>query len=193
MASECDSVNNQTVDSRHKIFVDCLYKLYSLSPKNERELSKIAADTNVHLLKIGKTFEVRWAFSTFQALKALLKDNGERSVKEASKCRGLASKMSNWMFVSQLCMLKDALRTLKHLSLFFQSIAANIMVANERIQQSKASLTAMKSLPGKSLQKMWADFDLGGSYKGVKLTKTNADSDNFDSTKNNFFNLCWII
>jgi hypothetical protein len=61
--------------SHFKFFIDSLYKFYSLSPKNQRELASIAADTNTSvLLKINKIFEVRWAFSSFLSMKALLRD-----------------------------------------------------------------------------------------------------------------------
>jgi hypothetical protein len=151
-------------------------------------------------MKIGKIFEVRWAFSTFNSLRALLNDfaalhahftllsvNGSRAAKESSKCKGLANKMSSWIFVAQLCMLKDALRSLKNLSLFFQNNDANLINALKKVEQAKAAFRAMKQLPGKSLQKMISCYNLTKSFKGVKLRQTDADVRNFESTKNQFF------
>jgi hypothetical protein len=192
-----DSVNGVY---HFKIFIDSLYKFYSLSPKNQRELASIAADTNTVLLKINKIFEVRWAFSSFLSMKALLRDycalyahllrlseNGDRWTKEASKCKGLANKMSSWIFVSQLCMLKDSLRTLKQLSLFFQSNDANLVSATMKIAQAKASLLAMKDFPGKSLKNMWDMCDSTGSFKGVLLKRTDTDFANFTSLRSQFY------
>lgn len=198
-----------------KIFVDSLYKFYSMSPKNQRDLREIAANMDVVLLKIGKIFEVRWAFSSFLSLKALLKDYAPlhahflkvsalttRSVDITSNCKGLVLKMSKWAFVAQLCMLKDALRTLKHLSLFFQSVNASLISAGSKIEQieqakfeqakskieqAKSCLLAMKDLPGKSLNKMISSFEETKSFRGVILNKSPTDSSQFDSLKRQFF------
>ena len=51
-----DSVN---FISHFRDFIDAVYKMYSLSPKNERELEAIASKLCVELLKIRKVFDIR--------------------------------------------------------------------------------------------------------------------------------------
>ena len=57
-----DDVN---VVSHFKMFMDELYKVYSMSPKNQRELDAVAESLSVELLKIQKVVDVRWVFSSF--------------------------------------------------------------------------------------------------------------------------------
>ena len=52
-------------------FLECLYSLYSQSPKNMRELSNCAHDLNLTLKRIGKVFAVRWVASSFRAVSAV--------------------------------------------------------------------------------------------------------------------------
>ena len=52
-------------------FLECLYALYSQSPKNMRELSNCAHDLNLTLKRIGKVFAVRWVASSFRAVSAV--------------------------------------------------------------------------------------------------------------------------
>jgi len=43
-----------------------------MSPKNQRELAAVAESLSVDLLKVQKDFDVRWCFSSFSAVKAIL-------------------------------------------------------------------------------------------------------------------------
>jgi len=84
-------------------------------------------------------------------------------------------------------MLKDSLRTLKQLSLFFQSNDANLVNATIKITQAKAAILAMKDFPGKSLRNMWDICESTGSFKGVVLKRTDDDFSNFSSLRNQFY------
>jgi len=69
-----NSVDTVNVVSHFRIFIDELYKTYSLSPKNQRQLDNVAESLSVQLLKVQKIFDVRWVFSSFVAVEALLWD-----------------------------------------------------------------------------------------------------------------------
>ena len=123
--------------SHFQMFVDSLYSLYSRSPKNQRELEAAANEVGVELLRVGRMFDVRWVFSSFQAVRALWRDFPalskhlsdsvpSRSGRDKAKYSGLVNKMTTFMFVAELALLKDCLRELKSLSLFFQSRSAQI-------------------------------------------------------------------
>ena len=67
MAHRLELAVKNTVDtvyavSHFRIFIDTLYKVYSMSPKNQRELNCIADSLSIELLKIQKVFDVRWVF-----------------------------------------------------------------------------------------------------------------------------------
>ena len=52
-------------------FLECLYSLYSQSPKNMRELSNCAHDLHLTLKRIGKVFTVHWVASSFRVVSAV--------------------------------------------------------------------------------------------------------------------------
>ena len=98
-----DSVNHV---SYFRDFLDGLYKHFSLSPKNQREVKIVPADIEQEFLKIRKIFDVRWVFSSFTAVRALWRsysflyihlqacsNDSERSSSEKAKCKGLAAKL----------------------------------------------------------------------------------------------------
>jgi len=154
-----NSVDDINVVSHFKIFVDALYKVYSMSPKNQRELNAVAESLSVELLKIQKVFDVRWVFSSFVAVKAVLRDYPAlivhfnncagldtvgRTSKDRSKYKGLVVKLKSWFFLSEACLLKDALRCLKQLSLYLQSHEANILNAASHVDDTINKLQALK-------------------------------------------------
>ncbi|KAK1896086.1 Zinc finger protein 862, partial [Dissostichus eleginoides] len=44
------------------------------STKNAKELEEAAAELNMQILKIGQVFTIRWVSSSFNTVKAVLKD-----------------------------------------------------------------------------------------------------------------------
>lgn len=66
------SVDTVNAVSHFRMFADELYKVYSMSPKNQRELNTIAESLSVELLKVQKVFDVCLVFSSFVAVKAVL-------------------------------------------------------------------------------------------------------------------------
>ena len=120
------------------MFWDSLYAFYSRSPKNQRELEDHANNVPVKLLKVGRVFDVRWTFSSFRAIKTLWQDHPalcqhlkaasddpNRTSAERSKCKGLLLKLSNWFFIAEIAMIKDALRLIAELLLYLQRESAS--------------------------------------------------------------------
>lgn len=54
-----------------KLFMEKLYSLYSMSPKNRRALEQCAAEVGSELLRIGRVLDVRWVASSHRAVKAV--------------------------------------------------------------------------------------------------------------------------
>ena len=61
-----DTVNSV---SHFRDLVEGVYKVYSLSPKNQREIELIAGDIALELMKMQTVF---WVFSSFMSVAALL-------------------------------------------------------------------------------------------------------------------------
>ena len=187
--------------SDFRCFIDEVYKVYSMSSKNQSELQAIADSMSVELLKILKVFDVQWAFSSYVSVRSVLRDfpalykhfcacadNGSgRTSKERSRYKGLANKLQKWFFVSEACMLKDGLRCLKQLSLFMQRADAHIVDAFDSIENAKLQLLALKVENGQTLGKFWANFDRDSCYKGIEISKTDTDDAKFASFRAQFF------
>ena len=103
-----DAVKTCTEVNHFKIFMEKLYSLYSMSPKNRRSLPQCAAEVGCELLKIGRVLDVRWVAPTYRAVKAVWvsyvalytlhfdKASADNSLdsKERSQYKGMASKLS---------------------------------------------------------------------------------------------------
>lgn len=172
-----------------------------MSPKNQCELKSIADDLSIELLKIQKVFEVRWAFSSFVAIRSVLRDypalfqhfcacadNPDKTSKEKRKYRGLDKKLQAWVFVSETCIMKDGLRCLKQLSLLYlQHDESNIVDAFDQTDILKTKLLSLKVENGQTLKKFWANFENDSCYKGVEVCKNDADDEKFNSFRSQFF------
>ena len=88
---------------------------------------------SIELIKVSILYYVRWVFSSFVMLRALLRDypalfahlnycraNPEKTSKEKCKYHSPAKKLQSWLLSAETCVLKDALRCLKQLSRYLQ-------------------------------------------------------------------------
>ena len=71
-------------------------------------------------------------------------ETGGRTSKERSKYTGLLMKLKSRFFVNEACLLKDALRCLKQLSLYLQSHEANVLNAASHVDDTINKLQALK-------------------------------------------------
>ena len=139
-------------------------------------------------------------FSSFVAVKAVLRNyhalflhftecstDSSRAGKEKSKYAGLAKKLQNWLFVSEACMIKDALRCLKQFSLYLQSNQASIIDVLSHLEILKNKLLALKDENGQSLDKFISSFNAESSYKAVEIVMNDNDVTRFQSVKCQFF------
>ena len=195
---------NNAVDSVRSIshlrsFVDSLYSLYSRSAKNQYELEAVSQEVGIQLLRVSKIFDVRWVFSTYTAIRALWRNypalykhfseqasSADRSGAEKAKFNGLAKKMATYTFISEIGLLKDLLRELKTLSLFFQSRSANITEAYARIRLTMVSVQSLKNTDGKSLGKYHSKVRVEKSFKGVSITCSDAQIKEFEQHRLQF-------
>jgi hypothetical protein len=135
-----DALKSVTSTNHFQIFIQSLYNLYSQSPKNQRELSQAAAETETQLLRISGIFTVRWVASSFKSVRAIWRDfpalhqqlcraavDPLRSSTEKAKFSGLCKKLTSVSFIHDLAIMKDVLRELSSVSL--------------KLQQQKISVT----------------------------------------------------
>ena len=113
-------------------------------------------------------FDVRWVFSSFQAVNTIWRDfpalrkhlsDSASSVtgKKKAKYSGLIKKMTTF---TELALLKDCLRELKSLTLYFESRDAQISKCYCRIRNAHVTMKAIKDNYGRSYTKIISEFDL---------------------------------
>ena len=66
-----------------------------------------------------------------------------RSSKEKSKFKGLARKLQSWFLVSETCLLKDALRVLKQISLYLEMNNSTVITAMDHRDSATEQLLAL--------------------------------------------------
>ena len=191
-----DTVNSV---SHYRDLIDSIYKVYSQSPKNQREIDIIANSMSIHFLKVKKVFDVRWVFSSFVAIKAVLRDfpalhrhftessESQKNAKDKSKFKGLAKKLQSWLFLAETTMLKDALRCLKQLSLYMQRQSASVIDALTHVESTKEKLLAMKETNGKSHAKFIDAYSASSHFEAVEIMKNSTDDKTFKAMRSQFF------
>ena len=117
--------------------------------------------------------------------------DNSRSSKERSKYSGLAKKLQSWFFVSETCMLKDALRCIKHLSLYLQSTSASVVDVGCHVTNIKLKLLALKQDNGKSMTKFFSSYQSDQQHKGVDIVKKDTDDAQFTALRCQFFFSHW--
>lgn len=104
--SVCNVSRDVTKVNHFQRFMDSVYCLYSMSPKNQSQNKKISIDLNSELIKIGRIFDVRWISSSFRCASVVwrsfrsLHENFElasqdatRDFKEWQKLKDLKAKL----------------------------------------------------------------------------------------------------
>jgi len=139
------------------------FSLYSMSPKNQRELRLAAVETETELLRIKGIFTVRWVASSFRTARAIWRNfpalckhfvavanDTSRSTAERSKFQGLRNKLASVTFVRDLALLKDVLREISSLSLLLQKRDISIVDAVSATDMTVKVLQALKCHDGQS-------------------------------------------
>ena len=117
-----DTVEKVAGSNNFKIFMDKLYALYRMSPKNNVELRMCASDVEIELLTIGKMLDTRWVASSLRNVRAVwvlfpalykhfqeASMDSRRDALEKRKYSGLAVRISMIQFVQNLGIMMDAL------------------------------------------------------------------------------------
>jgi hypothetical protein len=163
-------------------FVSTLHSIYSMSPKNVKELADICIELDVEMRKIGRVFDVRWVASSLRTVKAIwtsyealyahfasAANDETRLDKIRAKFRGLRNKLRSKNFVLNLAILYDILQELSNLSLKLQDRATDILLADRYINVTIRFLKMMTwskdqhfTFATQAVEKM--------SFKNVSLT-----------------------
>jgi len=176
-----DTIHEVSGTNNFKIFLDKLYALYSMSPKNKVELRVCAAELEVQLLTIGKVLDTRWVASSLRTVRAVWEsfpalynhfkeasNDARRDERERRKYSGLATRLSSKQFVQNLGLMCDALTELADLSLEVQKRSITIPVAHRAISRQVAVFEAMCWKSGPRLQEVDNAMQLS-RFKGVVL------------------------
>lgn len=81
--------------------------------------------------------------------------------------------MTQWLFVSEMACVKDALETLKALSLFLQRRDATANTAKAEVDIALKSLTSMIKKYGVNTRSLKEENVRTHTFKGVKLSETS--------------------
>jgi hAT family C-terminal dimerisation region len=178
-----DALKSVTATNHFQAILNSLFALYSMSPKNQRELREVAADTETELLRITALFSVRWVASSFRAVSAVWRNypalhghfvhaslDNTRSATERAKFQGLAKKLSTVSFLKDLSVMKDVLRELSFLSLKLQSRTCNMVTSYAEVNTTMAVLRALRNAGGGKSTKRLVDTETTHTFKGVPLT-----------------------
>lgn len=176
-----DCVNEVSGINYFKIFIDKLYTLYHLSPKNQNELKKAAASLEAQILRIGRILSVRWVASSKRTINAVLHNyqalcehfetaskDLTRDTKERAKYNGLLNIMTDVQFLKNLHAMSDALDEMGDLSEVLQRQNITLVEADKAIRTTIRIFDSMTTQPGPKLDKLLCSIS-ENTYKGIQL------------------------
>jgi hypothetical protein len=140
-------------------FIEKVYSLYHISPKNSNELRECAASLEQQLLTTGKIFTIRWIASSERTLRAVWNNfealykhfsyastDTRRDSRERAKYEGLKNILTSEKSVYNLGILYDSLIELSDLSKQLQKRDMTLPVAHRTIQRSIRVLESMANI-----------------------------------------------
>ncbi len=90
---------------------------------------------------------------------------------ECPRCRGIHVKMTQWPFLVEMSLVKDALETLQALTLFLQRRDATAVSANSELNVALRTQRSMRQADGVNAKCMNDEFELFHTFKGVKVSQ----------------------
>jgi len=154
--------------SHFKTFLDCLYSLYSRSPKTQKLVETEACELHQQFKKIGRVLSTRWVASSFRTVKAVwnnkealaahFHDAADRTSPHydkafASKYVGLRKKLCSPEFIVDLGLMYDSLEELSLLSEQLQNRNMSLPEADKLIHRCIRRFESMKVKPGPMMTK----------------------------------------
>jgi hypothetical protein len=156
-----DAVGAVTNINHFKIFMDAVHNVYSMSPKNKRELSEICGELEIQFVKVGRVLGIRWAASSLRSVAAvwrtysalcghfrLASEDHNRDLRERQKYKGLLLRLQSPEMLCDLGLLYDVLNEMAMLSQELQKRNMTIPKANSCIDRTIRVLSSMKDNPG---------------------------------------------
>lgn len=193
-----DAVKACTELNHFKIFVQKLYSLYSVAPKNRRMLESCAADLGMELLRIGRVLDVRWVASSYRTVRAVwtsypalfqhfskASDDNSLDGKDRAQFKGLAAKLSSAAFLTSLGLMFDALEELSELSVALHADSMNLHKAHRLITRQVEVFVSRKSEGGERYL-LACKAVVAGSFNGVPIVESAKKSDK-EIDKNQFY------
>jgi hypothetical protein len=187
-----DAVEDVTAINHFKIFMDSIYCLYSMSPKNRRKLASICTHLDIACLTIGQILSVRWVASSFRTVAAVWRSfpglcshsetassDRNRDSRERSKYKGLLQRLRSPQFLIDLGLLYDVPQEISLLSLELQKRSTTLFTADNLVKRTVRVIQSMKQLPGDKYKEALtaAGLEQFGDVKLVpngKITSINA-------------------
>ncbi|XP_027132754.1 E3 SUMO-protein ligase KIAA1586-like [Larimichthys crocea] len=163
-------------------FLDKVYTVYHRSPKNTRELAQHAEELEIHVQKIGRVLDVRWAASSFRTVKAVWNSyralhhhfsaasvDCTRDENEKAMYRGLMTKMETQEFLCDLGLMYDTLEEISHLSLTLQERGMTLTRADKLMKRTIRIIASMIISPGDKRKDALAAAERE-EFHGIPLT-----------------------
>lgn len=180
-----DAVKDANGINNFRVFMDKLYTLYHASPKNRYELKECASDLEEQLYTIGRVLDTRWVSSSLRTVEAVYnnlpslarhfnkasEDMSRKSV-DRQMFKGLLNHLTTPQFVSNLCLMNDALAPLSDLSKTLQKRDITIVTAHQLIQQKITLFKWRKNHPGKCYVAFEESLEDGNNFTLEKKDDT---------------------
>lgn len=148
-----------------------------------RDLESATSDLGIHTHRIGRVFDVHWLSSSCTSVTALresylvlvklfeeLSEDKSISATERARSWGIHAKMTEWLFLVEMSLVKDVLETLQALFLFLQRRDAIAASANSEVGIA-LRIPSMRQADGVNAKGMNEVFENFHMFKGVHVSQ----------------------
>ncbi|KAJ6657829.1 hypothetical protein lerEdw1_001879 [Lerista edwardsae] len=167
-----DSVKDIKQINHFKIFLDKIFTIFHQSNKNQIELTSISEDLGLEIIKIGRVLGPRWAACSFRSAMAVWRAYPalHQYFSSNPKYSGMAARLENIHFMTDLALMIDILQELDVLSRGLQARDVHIITAEKLVRRSIAAFQMLVKEKG-TYEKKVTELITSETYKNIEFVE----------------------
>ena len=167
-----DSVNDIKQMNHFKIFMDKIYTIFHQSNKNQMQLYNISKELGLEILKIGRVLGPKWAACSLRSATAVWRAHPAlyKYFSTEKKHSGMASRLCNKNFLTDLALMIDILQEILLLSTASQARSSSLQRAENLIKRSIRAFEMLKESRG-TFEKKIEETVASAAFKDVKFVE----------------------
>ncbi|XP_013916028.1 PREDICTED: uncharacterized protein KIAA1586-like [Thamnophis sirtalis] len=169
-----DSIKEIKQVNHFKIFIDKMYTIFHQSNRNQIELTKISEQLGTEIIKIGSILGPRWAACSLRSTLAVWHAYPalHRCFHSNEKYFGMAARLENIYFITDLALMIDILSEISRLSNELQAKDVDITKAEKIVRSSITAFQVLQKEKGPFERKV-DELITSETFKNIQFVKNH--------------------